>query len=104
MWVSSRVIKLLKGPKTEFMCSCANCYTGCASMLVIRIGLEELIDSDLTGSFCFLSGVAVGAICCLSRIAMAWQQACLTVYYVAYAENPQNLKFDSTIPNRTQEL
>ncbi|PON51368.1 Choline transporter-like [Trema orientale] len=55
MWVSARSIKLLKGPKIEFMCSCANCYTG-------RIGLEELIDSDRTGSFCFLSRVAVGAI------------------------------------------
>ncbi|PON62512.1 Choline transporter-like [Parasponia andersonii] len=104
MWVSATAIKLLKGPKIEFMCSCANCYTGYASMLVIRIGLEELIDSDRTGTFCFLSRVAVGAICSLSRITMAWQQACLAVYYVAFAKNPQNPKIDSTIPNRIQEL
>lgn len=35
---------------------------------------------------------------------MAWPQACLLAYYVAYAENPQNPRFDSTIPVRLQEL
>ena len=39
-----------------------------------------------------------------SRIALAWQQACLTAYYVAYAENSQSPQFDSTIPARIQEL
>ena len=30
-----------------------------------RVGMRELIDLDLTGAFCFLSGVAVGAVCSL---------------------------------------
>lgn len=178
---------MIAGDTDEFLFSCANCYAGVASTLVMygnrwgfvyvgvynrgfvqasmdawsvfrRTELEMLIDSDLMGSFCFLSGVAVGAICSLvsgswalavhksyatelslyaffigyfmvirnwklktslssaasnsdlefvllqSRIAMAWQQASLTAYYVAYAENPQNSRFDSTIPSRIQEL
>lgn len=33
--------------------------------MFIRVGLQQLIDLDLTGAFCFLSGVAVGAICSL---------------------------------------
>lgn len=38
------------------------------------------------------------------RVALAWQQACVSAYYVAYAENPQSLQFDATIPVRIQEL
>jgi hypothetical protein len=30
-----------------------------------RVGLEPIIDRDLTGSFCFLCGMAGGAICTL---------------------------------------
>ncbi|XP_062107953.1 uncharacterized protein LOC133818866 [Humulus lupulus] len=161
MWGSARCIDLLQEGPNEFCCSCANCYAGCASTLVMygnrwgfvhvglhiksfvqaskyawdtfkKIGLESLIDSDLTSSFCFLSGVAVGAISSLvsgiwalvlhksyatelslyaffigyliGRVSMAWQQACIAAYYVAYAENPQNLEFDSTIPDRIQRL
>ena len=33
--------------------------------MFIRVGLEQLIDLDLTGAFCFLSGVGTGAICSL---------------------------------------
>ncbi|PON38297.1 Choline transporter-like [Parasponia andersonii] len=161
MWGSARAMKLVEGGIDEFLFSCANCYAGCASTLVMygnrwgfvhvgvynkgfmqasmdvwntfrRMGLEELIGSDLTGSFCFLSSTAVGGICSLvsgiwalavrksyarelslyaffisyfmGRIAMAWQQACLTAYYVAYAENPQSSQFDNTIPARIQQL
>lgn len=35
---------------------------------------------------------------------MAWPLACVSAYYVAYAENPQHPRFDSTVPVRIQEL
>jgi hypothetical protein len=35
-----------------------------------KVGLEPIIDRDLTGSFCFLSGMAGGAICTL--VGGAW--------------------------------
>ena len=94
MWGSARAMKLVAGGSDEFLFSCVDCYAGCASTLVMygnrwgfvhvgvynkgfmqasmdvwdsfrRIRLEALIDSDLTGSFCFLSGVVVGGICSL---------------------------------------
>ncbi|KAK9290692.1 hypothetical protein L1049_008866 [Liquidambar formosana] len=144
---SARAVSLVAGDTDEFMFSCANCYLGIASRLVTygnrwgfvqlgvynkgfvqasvdtwemfkRVGLEPLIDSDLTGSFCFLCGVAGGAASALvagswalaihkddyatkvsiyafligyfmSRVAMAWPQACVSAYYVAYADCPQ---------------
>ncbi|XP_012070369.1 protein pns1 isoform X2 [Jatropha curcas] len=158
---SARAISLVAGGTDEFLFSCANCYSALASTLVNygnrwgfvhvgvynkgfvqasmdtwelfrRAGLEPLIDSDLTGSFCFLSGIAGGAICALvggiwtltvhksyatevsiyafligyfmCRVAMAWPQACVSAYYVVYAENPQGPRFDPTIPVRIQEL
>ncbi|XP_050204002.1 protein PNS1 [Mercurialis annua] len=158
---SARAMKLVAGGTDEFMFSCANCYSAVASTLVTygnrwgfvhvgvyhkgivqasmdtwemfrNTGMESLINSDLTGSFCFLSGIAGGAVCSLvggiwtlavhksyatevsiyafligyftCRIAMAWPQACISAYYVAYAENPQSLRFDPTIPVRIQEL
>ncbi|XVF56796.1 hypothetical protein PTKIN_Ptkin06aG0149000 [Pterospermum kingtungense] len=89
---SARAINLVAGDTDEFMFSCANCYSGIASTLItygnrwgfVHVGvynkgfvqastdtwellkraeLISLIDSDLTGVFCFLSGVAVGSIC-----------------------------------------
>ncbi|XVF06681.1 hypothetical protein REPUB_Repub06bG0071100 [Reevesia pubescens] len=158
---SARAINLVAGDTDEFLFSCANCYSGVASTLItygnrwgfVHVGvynkgfvkasadtwemfkraeLISLIDSDLTGVFCFFSGVAVGSICTLvggtwaltihksyatevsiyafligyfmCRIALAWQQACVSAYYVAYAENPESLRFDATIPVRIQEL
>ncbi|EOY10454.1 Gd2b, putative [Theobroma cacao] len=158
---SARAMSLVAGGTDEFLFSCANCYSGVASTLIkygnrwgfVHVGvynkgfvqasantwemfqraeLISLIDSDLTGVFCFLSGLAVGSICTLAggtwalivhksyatevsiyafligyfmcRIALAWQQACVSAYFVAYAENPQSLRFDSTIPVRIQEL
>ncbi|KAG8649882.1 hypothetical protein MANES_08G152811v8 [Manihot esculenta] len=158
---SARAIRLVAGGTDEFLCSCANCYSAIASKLVtygnkwgfvqvgvynkgfvqasmdtwetfMRVGLEPLIDSDLTGSFCFLSGIAGGAVCTLvggtwtlvvhknyvtevsiyafligylkCRIAMAWPQACVSAYYVAYADNPHSLWLDPTIPVRIQQL
>ncbi|XP_034692686.1 protein PNS1 [Vitis riparia] len=150
---SARAMNLVAGDTDEFMFSCANCYSGVASTLIMygnrwgfvhvgvcnkgfvqasgetwemfkRAGLEPVINYDLTGSFCFLSGVAVGATCTLvagswalvihksyatevsiyafligyliCRIAMAWPQACVSAYYVAYSEDPQSVRFDST--------
>ncbi|XVE90239.1 hypothetical protein DITRI_Ditri20bG0062800 [Diplodiscus trichospermus] len=158
---SARAVNLVEGDRDEFLFSCANCYSGVASTLIKygnrwgfvhvgvynkgfvqasadtwemfeRAGLVSLIDSDLTGVFCFFSGVAAGSICSLvggtwalavhksyatevsiyafligyfmCRIALAWQQACVSAYYVAYAENPESLRFDATIPFRLQEL
>ncbi|KAJ9185733.1 hypothetical protein P3X46_005330 [Hevea brasiliensis] len=158
---SARAINLVAGGTDEFLFSCADCYSAIASTLVTygnrwgfvqvgvynkgfvqasmdtwetfrRVGMESLIDSDLTGSFCFFSGIAGGAVCTLvggtwtlvvhesyatevsiyafligylmCRIAMAWPQACVSAYYVAYAENPQGLRFDPSIPVRIQEL
>lgn len=39
-----------------------------------------------------------------TRIAMALPHACVSCYYVCYAENPKNLLFDKTIPERIQML
>ncbi|KAH1194423.1 Protein pns1 [Glycine max] len=157
----ARTTSLVGGDTDEFMFSCVSCYMGVASFLVvrgnrwgfvhvgvynkgfvqastdtwemfIRVGLEQLIDLDLTGAFCFLSGVGTGAICSLvsgiwsivmhksyatevsiyafligyfiCRLAIAWVQACVSAYYVAYAENPQSTQFDSTIPVRLEQL
>ncbi|XP_028790104.1 protein PNS1-like [Neltuma alba] len=87
----ARSMSLVGGDTDEFMFSCVSCYMGIASTLVRhgnrwgfvyvgaynkgivqsssdtwemfnRVGLEQLIDSDLTGSFCFFCGVAGGAI------------------------------------------
>jgi hypothetical protein len=38
------------------------------------------------------------------RLALALPQACVSAYYVAYAENPQSTHFDSTIPMRLEQL
>ncbi|XP_022154493.1 protein PNS1-like isoform X2 [Momordica charantia] len=97
-----------------------------------KVELEAVIDYDLTVSFCFLCGVSGGAICSiisgiwalvihksyatelaiyafligyfLCRIGMAWPQACVSAYYVAYADNPQHPRFDSMVPQRIREL
>ncbi|KAK7396121.1 hypothetical protein VNO78_16902 [Psophocarpus tetragonolobus] len=157
----ARTMSLVGGDTDEFMFSCVSCYMGIASLFVIRgnrwgfvhvgvynkgfvqascdtwemfirVGLEQIIDLDLTGAFCFLSGVGTGAICSLvsgiwslvmhksyaseisiyafligyfmCRVAIAWAQACVSAYYVAYAENPQSTQFDSTIPVRLEQL
>ncbi|RDX92233.1 pns1, partial [Mucuna pruriens] len=157
----ARTTSLVGGDTDEFMFSCVSCYMGIASLLVVRgnrwgfvhvgvynkgfvqassdtwemfvrVGLEQLIDLDLTGVFCFLSGVGTGAICSLMsgiwslvmhksyatevsiyafligyfmcRLAIAWAQACVSAYYVAYSENPQSTQFDSTIPVRLEQL
>lgn len=39
-----------------------------------------------------------------SRVAMAWIQASIAAYYVAYAENPQSQQFDSTMTDTIQEM
>ncbi|KAL4353919.1 hypothetical protein GQ457_06G016500 [Hibiscus cannabinus] len=158
---SARAVNLVAGDHDEFLFSCADCYSGFGSTLItygnrwgfVHVGvynkgfiqasadiwemfkraeLITLIDSDLTGVFCFLSGVAVGSICgiiggtwelivhksyatevsiyafligyFMCRIALAWKQASVTAYYVAYAENPQSARFDATIPVRLEQL
>ncbi|ONK63687.1 uncharacterized protein A4U43_C07F17850 [Asparagus officinalis] len=93
-----------------------------------RQKMEEMVDSDMTSSVCFLTGVCSGAVCVIlaaswtfathkhytatvsllaffvgylmTRIAMALPHACVACYYVCYAENPSNRLFDSTIPDQ----
>ncbi|RLN41317.1 hypothetical protein C2845_PM01G33690 [Panicum miliaceum] len=105
------------------------------SLFVLR-GIANLVDSDLTGSFCFLSSVATGALASLiagswalagmykdqkklalpvaiyafligyymCRMMIAWPQACVAAYHVAYAENPQNPQLGTLIPKHLHEL
>lgn len=97
-------------------------------------GMEELVDSDITSSICFLTGVSSGALCLIfaaswtfseqphytmtvslvaffvgylmTRIGMALPQACVACFYVCYAdaENPNARLFDSTIPDRLAKI
>ncbi|KAL2514577.1 Plasma-membrane choline transporter family protein [Forsythia ovata] len=90
--------------------------------------MEPIVDADITSAICFLTGVCSGSICVIvvaawtatvhrgytatlsvlaafigylmTRIAMALPQACVSCYYVCYAENPENRLFDKTIPDR----
>lgn len=105
------------------------------SLFVLR-GIENLVDSDLTGSFCFLSSVTAGALASLvagswaldtvdkdqkklalpvsiyafligyymCRMMIAWPQACVAAYHVAYAENPHNPQLGTLIPEHLSEL
>ncbi|KAL3814787.1 hypothetical protein ACJIZ3_016055 [Penstemon smallii] len=94
--------------------------------------MEELVDSDITSAICFLTGVCSGSICTIvvvawtstvhrgyigtlavlaafigylmTRIAMALPHACVSCYYVCYAENPENRLFDKTISERIDLL
>ncbi|XP_068661056.1 uncharacterized protein [Aristolochia californica] len=90
--------------------------------------MEPIVDSDITTSLCFLAGVASGSTCVIfaaswtfsehksftatvallafflgyliTRISMAVPHACVSCYYVCYAENPTSRFFDSTIRDR----
>nr|XP_043609510.1 protein PNS1 [Erigeron canadensis] len=90
--------------------------------------MEIVVDSDITSAICFLTGICSGSICVImvaawtaavhieftatisllafivgylmTRIAMALPHACVSCYYVCYAENPDNRLFDKTIPDR----
>lgn len=95
----SRAMNLVAGGTDEFLFSCAHCYSGVASALIrygnrwgfVHVGvcnkgfvqasheawetferaeMEPVINYDLTSSFCFLSGVAVGGVCTL--VAGSW--------------------------------
>ncbi|KAJ8448328.1 hypothetical protein Cgig2_021956 [Carnegiea gigantea] len=158
---SARAVSLVAGDSDEFLFSCADCYSGLASKLVTcanrwgfvhigvyrkgivqssrdtwemfrRAGMEELIDYDLTSSFCLFCGVAGGGLSSLvggswslvvhkeyatqislfgfligyfiTRVALAGPQAGVSAYHVAYAENSESARFDATIPVRLQEL
>lgn len=93
-----------------------------------RRGIEQIVDSDMTSAICFLTGVCSSSICVIAigawtatmhpsyiatisllaafigylmtRIAMALPHACVSCYYVCYAENPDNRLFDKTIQDR----
>ncbi|PIA53694.1 hypothetical protein AQUCO_00900345v1 [Aquilegia coerulea] len=93
-----------------------------------RQGMERIVDADITSAICFLTGVCSGSICVIAtgswtfavhrsftatvsllaffigylmtRIGMAVPHACVSCYYVCYAENPENRLFDKTIPDR----
>ncbi|KAL1211528.1 hypothetical protein V5N11_023538 [Cardamine amara subsp. amara] len=159
---SIRSVNLMSGNSDEVMYSGADCFSSIANKLITvgnrwgfvhvgtydkgfieassdtwkkfrsTSGLEKVIDSDLTSSFCFFSGVSVGAVSSLTtgiwmllihkdyalevtlyafiigyfvgRVGLAWVQACVLAYYVAYSEDPESMRFDSTIPQRIQRL
>ncbi|KAJ8748750.1 hypothetical protein K2173_011304 [Erythroxylum novogranatense] len=154
--IVARGLNLLEG-EDEFMFSCAHCClhvmetifrygNGWAFVqiaaygkgfvqasqdtwqLFLRQEMETIVDSDITSSICFLTGVCSGSICVIvvaawtakahqpftatisllaffigylmTRIAMALPHACVSCYYVCYAENPENRLFDKTIKDR----
>ncbi|XP_074308405.1 protein PNS1 isoform X2 [Silene latifolia] len=94
--------------------------------------MESMVDADIMSAVCFLSGVCSGSICVImvapwthtvhkgftatisllaffvgylmTRISMALPHACVSCYYVCYAENPENRLFDRTIPDHLQLL
>ncbi|KAK4761397.1 hypothetical protein SAY87_029281 [Trapa incisa] len=154
--IIARGLNLLEG-EDEFMFSCAKCCLGVMTT-IFRYGngwafvqiavygkgfvkasqdtwelfemqeMEPIVDSDITSSICFLTGVCSGSICVIvvaawtftvhkdytatlsllaffigylmTRISMALPHACVSCYYVCYAENPQNRYFDDTIRDR----
>ncbi|OVA04020.1 Choline transporter-like [Macleaya cordata] len=154
--IIARGLNLLEG-EDEFMFSCAHCClrvmesifrygNGWAFVQIAAYGkgfvkasqdtwglferqeMEQVVDSDITSSVCFLTGVCSGSICVLvtaswtfavhkdftatvsllafflgyllTRIGMALPHACVSCYYVCYAEHPENRLFDETIPDR----
>ncbi|XP_050210800.1 uncharacterized protein LOC126661078 [Mercurialis annua] len=154
--IVARGLNLLEG-EDEFMFSCAHCCLGVMNSifsygngwafvqiaaygkgfvqasqdtwaLFQRQEMETIVDSDITSSICFLTGVCSGSICVImvaawtakvhqpftatlsllalfigylmTRIAMAVPHACVSCYYVCYAENPDNRLFDKTIRDR----
>ncbi|KAF2319652.1 hypothetical protein GH714_017849 [Hevea brasiliensis] len=154
--IIARGLNLLEG-EDEFMFSCAHCCLGVMNS-IFRYGngwafvqiaaygkgfvrasqdtwaqfqrqdMERIVDSDITSSICFLTGVCSASICVivvaawtakvhqpftatlsllagfigylLTRIAMTLPHACVSCYYVCYAENPENRLFDKTIQDR----
>ncbi|CAI8613668.1 unnamed protein product [Vicia faba] len=40
----------------------------------------------------------------ICRLAIAWPQASVSAYYVAYAQNPENFPFESTINERLNQF
>ncbi|KAJ1409026.1 Choline transporter-like [Sesbania bispinosa] len=154
--IVARGLNLLEG-EDEFMFCCAHCClrvmesifrngNGWAYVQIAAYGkgfvmasqdtwalfekeeIVSIVDSDITSSICFLTGVCSGSICVivvaawthkvhqsftatlslltffigylLTRIAMAVPHACVSCYYVCYAENPENRLFDKTIKDR----
>ncbi|KAM5552086.1 protein PNS1 [Rosa sericea] len=154
--IVARALNLLEG-EDEFMFSCAHCClhvmqcifrygNGWAFVQIAAYGkdfvrasqetwelferqeIHLLVDSDITSSICFLTGVCSGSMCVIvvaawtatvhrsftatisllaffigylmTRIAMALPHACVGCYYVCYAENPDNRLFDNTIKDR----
>ncbi|RXI05332.1 hypothetical protein DVH24_006589 [Malus domestica] len=154
--IVARGLNLLEG-EDEFMFSCAHCClrvmegifrygNGWAFVQIAAYGkgfvrasqdtwelfeqqeMEQIVDSDITSSICFLTGVCSGSICVIvvaawtarvhqsftaaisllsffigylmTRIAMALPHACVGSYFVCYAENPDNRLFDNTIKDR----
>ncbi|XP_011008259.1 PREDICTED: CTL-like protein DDB_G0274487 [Populus euphratica] len=154
--IVARGLNLLEG-EDEFMFSCAHCCLGIMQsifrygngwafvqiaaygkgfvqasqdtwQLFERREMESIVDSDITSSICFLTGVCSGSICVIvvaawtakvhqtftatlsllsffigylmTRIAMALPHACVSCYYVCYAENPDIRLFDQTIKDQ----
>ncbi|KAI3994113.1 hypothetical protein MKX01_012370 [Papaver californicum] len=123
---SACAMTAVTGDTDEFMFSCTSCYPGVAQRLVtcgnilgfVHVGV---FDKVAGGSLCTLvagswslainkdhaTAISIYAFLIgylMSRITRAWPQACVSPYYVVFAENPESLRFDTTIPDRIQEL
>jgi hypothetical protein len=94
--------------------------------------MVEIVDADMTSAICFLTGVCSGSVCVIvvaawtatvhrdfiatvsllsffvgylmTRIAMALPHACVSCYYVCYAEIPESRLFDKTITEHLELL
>ncbi|KAF3323035.1 Protein PNS1 [Carex littledalei] len=100
--------------------------------MFIKQGMGRLLDNDLTGPICFLWGTTGGSVAALTagpwvllvnkeyfiaatiysfligyfmtRVAMAWPQACVAAFHVVFAEDPLNQQLGSCIHERLREL
>lgn len=157
----ARAMAAIAGGSDEFLFSCTACYINLANLLVpsgnlwacVHVGIHgkgfvqasrdiwemfikqkmvPVIDQELTGTFCFLSGIAGGALSALIggslmlavekkyategivcaffvgyfivRLGTAWAHACVLAYHVAFAENPGNPRLGLAMSECLKEL
>ncbi|KAI9078585.1 hypothetical protein K1719_039423 [Acacia pycnantha] len=119
--IVARFLNLLEG-EDEFLFCCAHCClnvmqsifrngNGWAYVQIAAYGkgfvmasqdtwalFEKQEMEELFHSHSFLLSFFIGYL--LTRISMAVPHACVSCYYVCYAENPENRLFDKTIKDR----
>ncbi|KAG8650187.1 hypothetical protein MANES_07G010600v8 [Manihot esculenta] len=97
--IVARALNLLEG-EDEFMFSCAHCCLGTIES-IFRHGNGWAFVQIAAYGKCFVQASqdtwALFQRQDMTRIAMALPHACVSCYYVCYAENPENRLFDKTI-------